>query len=139
MTFAEWAAFYDKKNPEDPFSPTPGYDLYFMPDKGFCEVRFTETMAIIAQTAGDGRFFRDKVEEVARKLGYKEGGTICIRKEIRAYIRLFGYRIDHVEELSDGTKRYYGIHKKTGKWALYSPGYTYDTTGELAYLVTWEI
>ena len=54
MTFAEWAAFYDKKNPEDPFSPTPGYDLYFMPDKGFCEVRFTKK-ATIARCLSDNR------------------------------------------------------------------------------------
>ena len=101
MTFSEWAAFYDKKNPEDPFSPTPGYDLYFVEAKGFCEVQFRETMAIIGQLAGDGRFFRDKVEEVARKLGIKEGGTICIRKEIRACIRLFGYRIEREEKLPD--------------------------------------
>ena len=101
MTFSEWAAFYDKKNPEDPFSPTPGYDLYFVEAKGFCEVQFRETMAIIGQLAGDGRFFRDKVEEVARKLGIKKGGTICIRKEIRACIRLFGYRIEREEKLPD--------------------------------------
>jgi hypothetical protein len=139
MTFAEWAAFYDKKNPEDPFSPTPGYDLYFMPDKGFCEVRFTETMAIIAQTAGDGRFFRDKVEEVARKLGIKEGGTICIRKEIRAYIRLFGYRVEREEKLPDGEIRYHARHRKTGKWFRASPAFRYKGSGELGYYVTWEI
>ena len=139
MTFAEWAAFYDKKNPEDPFSPTPGYDLYFVADKGFCEVQFRETMAIIGQTAGDGRFFRDKVEEVARKLGIKEGGTICIRKEIRAYIRLFGYRMEREEKLPDGEIRYHAWHKKTGKWLRASPMFRYKGSGELAYGVTWEI
>lgn len=138
MTFAEWAAFYDKKNPEDPFSPTLGYDLYFVPEKGFCEVRFTETMAIIAQTAGDGRFFRDKVEEVARKLGIKEGGTICIRKEIRAYIRLFGYRVEREERLPDGEIRYHARRKGTDKWFRASPAFRYRS-GELAYYVTWEI
>ena len=139
MTLSEWIDFYDKKNPEDPFSPTPGYDFYFLEDKGFCEVRFTENMAIIAQVTGDGRFFRDKVEEVARKLGIKEGGTTCIRKEIRAYIRLFGYRIEREERLPDGEIRYYARHKKTGKWFRASPAWRYKKSGELAYYVTWEI
>jgi hypothetical protein len=139
MRFSEWAAFYDKKNPEDPFSPTPGYDLYFVADKGFCEVQFRETMAIIGQLAGDGRFFRDKVEEVARKLGIKEGGTICIRKEIRAYIRLFGYRIEREEKLPDGEIRYHARHKETGKRFRASPAFRYKGSGELGYYVTWEI
>lgn len=139
MTLDEWIALYNRKNPSDPFQRTEGYTFFFVPDKGFCEVLFRENIVIIAQLAGDARFFKEKVEEAARELGIKEGGTICIRKEILAYIRLFGYRIARTEHLPDGTKRYHGIHRKTGKWALYSPGFTYDKTGELAYLVTWEI
>ena len=139
MTLYEWIGFYNRKNPQDPFQPTDGFELFYVPEKGFCEVLFLGDMVIVGQLAGDARFFKEHIDKVAAQMGIREGGTICIRKEIRAYIRLFGYRIDHVEELSDGTKRYYGSNKKTGKWALYSPGYTYDATGELAYLVTWEI
>ena len=139
MTPEEWIAFYNRKNPDDPFAPTEGCSFFFVPDKGFCEVCFLGDMVIIGQLAGDARFFKEKVEEAARTLGIKEGGTICIRKEICAYIRLFGYRITRTEELSDGRKRYHAVHRKTGKWALYSPGYIYDKTGALAYLVTWEI
>nr|DAS84523.1 MAG TPA: hypothetical protein [Caudoviricetes sp.] len=139
MTLDEWIAFYNRKNPQDLFQPTEGYEFFFVPDKGFCEVCFRADMVIIAQLAGDARYFKEKVEEAARELGIHEGGTICIRKEIRAYARLFGYRIERTEELPDGTRRYYATHRDTGKWFLASPGYTYDETGTTAYLVTWEI
>ena len=139
MTLYEWIEFYNKKNPNDPFQPTEGFEFFFVVDKGFCEIRLLGDMVILGQLAGDARFFKEKVEEVARKLGIREGGTLCIRKEILAYIRLFGYRIDRTENLSDGTKRYFCSHRETGKWGQVSPAFTYDKTGELAYLITWEI
>jgi hypothetical protein len=139
MTLEEWIAFYNRKNPHDPFVPTEGFDLYFREDKGFCEVRMTENTAMIAQLAGDARFFKDHVDEVARLLGVHEGGTCCVRRQIRAYIRLFGYRVERVEELGDGKRRYHCTHKETGKKGLVSPAFTYDETGEDAYYVTWEI
>ena len=139
MTLHEWMDFYNRKNPGDPFQRTEGYAFFFVPEKGFCEVAFHEDMVVIGQLAGDARFFKEKVEEAARALGIKEGGTICIRPEILAYIRLFGYRVVHTEVLPGGMKRYRAVHRKTGKWARYSPGYVYDETGTIAYLVTWEI
>lgn len=139
MTLDEWIALYNRKNPNDPFQRTQGHTFFFVPDKGFCEVLFREHIAMIGQIAGDARFFKEKVEDAARELGIREGGTICIRKEILAYIRLFGYRIVRTEHLPDGTKRYHGMHRKTGKAGLASPFFTYDKTGELAYLITWEI
>lgn len=139
MTLCEWIALYNRKNPNDPFQRTEGYAFFFVPDKGFCEVLFRENIAMIGQLAGDARFFKEKVEEAARRLGIREGGTLCIRREILAYIRLFGYRIVRTEKLPDGTKRYYCAHRETGKWGLVSPGFTYDKTGDPAYLITWEI
>ena len=139
MTLPEWIAYYNQKNPQDPFVRNEMFDLFFRADQGFCEVLFLAHMVIFGQTAGNARFFRDCVEEIARALHVKEGGAICIRREIRAYIRLFGYRVLRMEELSDGLKRYHCIHKERGTWALLSPAFTYDTTGETAYFVTWEI
>lgn len=139
MTLYEWITFYNKKNPNDPFQPTEGFEFFFCPDKGFCEIRLLGDMVILGQLAGDARFFKEKVEAVARKLGIREGGTLCIRREILAYIRLFGYRIVQTEKLVDETRRYYCAHRETGKWGLASPSFTYDKTGELAYLITWEI
>ena len=139
MTLYKWIDFYNRKNLQDPFQPTDGFELFYVPEKGFCEVRFLGDMVIIGQLAGDARFFKEHVDEVAARLGIREGGTLCVRKAILAYIRLFGYRIVDTEELEDGTKRYYCAHKETDKWGLASPGYTYDNTGELAYLITWEI
>ena len=138
MTLAEWIEKYNKKNPEDKYDPNPGYQLLFREDKGFCEVRIEENMILLGQLAGDGRFFKERAEEAARKLGLKEGGTYCIRKEIMAYIRLFGYRVEHTEEVAGGLKRYFCKHKSTGKWGIASPAFRYET-GEYAYFITWEI
>ena len=139
MTLPEWIAYYNQKNPHDPFQPTAGFAFFFVPEKGFCEARFLKDMVIIGQLAGDANFFKEKVEDVARKFGVCEGGTLCIRREIRAYIRRFGYVADRIEELPDGKQRYFCHHRESGKWGLVSPGFTYDKTGETAYFVTWEI
>ena len=139
MTLYEWIDFYNKKNPQDPFQPTDGFELFYVPEKGFCEVRFFGDMVIIGQLAGDARYFKEHVDKVAAQMGIREGGTICIRKEIRAYIRLFGYCIEREEKLPDGEIRYHARHKKTGKWLRASPMFRYKGSGDLAYGVTWEI
>ncbi|WP_298591694.1 hypothetical protein [uncultured Mitsuokella sp.] len=137
MTLDEWIALYDRKNPQDPFRPSKGFSLQFREDKGFCEVAFTKHSVIIGSLAGDARFFKERIEEAARKVGIHRGGTICTRPAIRAYIRLFGGKIVHVEALPDGKKRY-RCRTKEGKAARISPAWTYDATGKDAYFVTWE-
>ena len=136
MTFQEWVELYNAKAPE-PFARDERYTLLFLPEKGFCEVGMTEDMVIIRQLSGDGRFWYDKITDMARKLGAKQCGTWCIRQAILAYIRLFGYRIEKVEKLPDGLKRYYGIRKTDGKKGLASPCFKY-LGGEQAYFITWE-
>ena len=73
MTLYEWIAFYNKKNPNDPFQPTDGFEFFFVADKGFCEIRLLGDMVILGQLAGDARFFKEKIEEAARKLGIRVG------------------------------------------------------------------
>ena len=137
MTLEEWIAKYNEKTPA-PFKRNEQYELFFLPDKGFCEVGMTKDMVVIYQLAGDALFWKEKVSDMARKVGIKMGGTWCVRKAILAYIRLFGYRIEATAELSDGLKRYYGIHKKTGKHGLASPAFKF-ANGEQAYFITWEV
>lgn len=136
MTLQEWIEKYNKKAPE-PFKRNERFDLFFLPDKGFCEVGMTDDMVIIYQLCGDARFWRDKVSDMARKIGAKMCGTWCVRKEILAYIRLFGYKITHTEDLPDGLKRYHAIHKDTGKEGLVSPAFRFEG-GEQAYFITWQ-
>lgn len=136
-TLDEWIAYYDKKTPE-PFERDERYSLVYFPDIGFCEYGITSDMVVINQLAGDGRFWKRAAEVVARLLHYNHLGTWTIRKNIPAYIRLFNYRIDNVEKLSDGRKRFFCTEKSTGKKGIISPAFTYKSGAE-AYFVTWEI
>lgn len=136
MTFEEWVDKYNSKAPA-PFHRDERYMLYYLPDKGFCEVGQTEKMVIIHQLCGDARYWKDKVSEMARKIGIEKCGTWCVRQEVLAYIRLFGYKIYKREKTTEGLTRYYGIQKDTGKKGLMSPAFRFET-GEQAYFVTWE-
>ena len=137
MTMDEWIAAYDRKNPYDPFQRDERFALFYQPDHGFCEVMFTDKMAIIGQMSGDARYWRSRIDEAARKAGINHAGTIGIRGCPLAYFRLNGYVLDDVEEITDG-KRYYGKHKTTGKACQASPAFMY-ADGRQAYFITWEI
>lgn len=138
MTLDEWISLYNSKNPHDKFRRDDKYALFFKEDKGFCEVLMSDDMAIIGQLCGDARYWKDAVDRAAAKAGIPHGGTLNIRSSAPAYIRLFGYRIVETEILSDGTKRYRTIHKKTGKHGLVSPAFRYED-GTQAFYITWEI
>ena len=138
MTFEEWMEFYNSKNPQDPFKRDERYNLLFKEDKGFCEVVFDENMVFVGQVCGDARYWLAHIEEAARKCGITHGGTIDIRSQILAYIRLFGYKVTEVIEQPNGMKKYLAVNKKTGKGLRASPAFSYDD-GKLAYAVTWEI
>ena len=135
MTFDEWVDKYNSKTPE-PFKRDERFVLYYLPDKGFCEVGQTDKMVIINQLCGDARFWKEKVSDMARKVGAEQCGTWCIRQQVKAYIRLFGYKIVKTEDTAEGLPRYYGIDKD-GKTGLMSPAFRYEG-GEQAYFVTWE-
>lgn len=137
MTLDEWIQKYNAKTPE-PFKRDERYELFFLPDKGFCEVGMTKDMVVIHQLSGDARFWKEKVSDMARQIGIKMCGTWCVRKAILAYIRLFGYKIEATAELSDGLKRYYCVNKETKKHGLASPAFQFKS-GEQAYFITWEV
>ncbi len=136
MTLEEWIAKYNEKTPE-PFKRDERYSMFYLPDKGFCEVGRSGDLVVIHQLAGDARFWKKHVSDMARKIGVKVCGTWCVRKEILAYIRLFGYRIYKTEETGDGRKRYYGIDSEDKK-GLASPAFTF-ADGTQAYFITWEV
>lgn len=133
-TFEEWVEAYNKKVPEG-FKRDIRFALFYLPDKGFCEITADDNMIIIGQTSGDGRFWRDFAEEMARKLNIKVCGTICARKESRAYIRLFGFKVDKHDE-ENGLKRYY-CTGKNGAWLVMTEFGLED--GRKHCYVTWEV
>lgn len=136
-SFAEWVALYNKKTPE-PFVRDERFELFYDAEHGFCEVGQTDKMLVINQLAGDGRFWKEKVSEAARAAGVRICGTWCIRKGIRAYIRLFGYKIER-EETKDGLSRFY-CKDGAGRRGLVTPAFRYhDEKKTQAYFITWEV
>ena len=135
-TLLEWIELYNKKTPE-PFKRDERFGLFYLPDKGFCEIGVTEKLAVINQLSGDGRFWKGIVEDLARKMNIKACGTICVRKAIKAWMRLFGFKIVETEDLPDGLKRYHCINDE-GKKYLMSPAARFKN-GEYCYYVTWEV
>lgn len=135
MILEEWIERYNKKVPEK-FMRDERYDLFFLPDKGFCEIGRTGDLVVVNQLAGDARFWKKHITDMARKTGAKMCGTWCIRKEILAYIRLFGYKICRIEPTEDGNR--YHIINNDGKKGLVSPAFVYED-GTQAHFVTWEV
>ena len=138
MTMAEWIRVYNKKNPNDHYQRDSRYTLFYKVDKGFCEVLIGNDMVIIGQLCGDARYWKNAVDEAAQKAGIKHGGTINIRDNTPAYLRLFGYKITAIENLPDGNKRYKSVHKNTGKNGFASPAFKY-ADGRQAFYITWDI
>ena len=135
-TLEEWIKFYETKTKEK-FVRDENYELFYLPDKGFCEIAVSDKMVVIKQLAGDGRFWKKFAEEIARKMNKKVCGSWCVRKAVRAWIRFFGFRIESVEELPDGCKRYH-CKDSQDKRGLMSPAYD-NNDKHKAYFVTWEV
>ena len=131
----EWINFYEKKTGEK-FVRDESYELFYLPDKGFCELAVGDKMIVIKQLSGDARFWKKFAEEIARQMQKKVCGTWFIRREVKAYIRLLGFKVERVETLPDGLERYYGVDKN-GKKGLMSPAYKNGKQKE--YFVTWEV
>ena len=68
-TFEQWVAAFNKKVPEG-FQRDERFTLFYLPDKGFCELMPTEKMMIVGNVSGDGRFWIKFTAEISRKLGY---------------------------------------------------------------------
>lgn len=137
MTLEYWIEKYNKKAPE-PFMRDEKFQLFYVPDKGVCEIGMSDDMLILRCLSTSNVFYwKNAAEDIARKVGIKIIGTWCVRREIMAYIRLFGYRIIKTEELEDGLNRY-RCRNKEGKQARVSPSFVFEN-GRQAYFVTWEV
>ena len=136
MTLAEWIAKYEQKT-NDRFEPKDGFKLFYLPERGFCELRIDQDqqMVLLWQVCGDGRFWRDFAEGVGQIFGYRRFGTIGIRYGAKAYMRLFGFGVTGEETLPDGNKRYYGAGGRGT--CRCSPAWVQN--GRLAYYITWEV
>lgn len=136
-TLEEWIKFYEEKTSQK-FERDERFKLFYLPDKGFCEIMQTEKMTVINQLSGDGKFWKNFAEKIARINNSEMLGSWYIRKNVRAYMRLFGFKIIGEEILSDQLKRYRSIDKDGNK-GLMSPSYDAKTKKHVGYFVTWEV
>ena len=135
-TLDEWIDFYNKKAPEK-FERNENFALFYLPDKGFCELAVGQKTVTVWQVCGDGRFWKNIAETVARNHGRKVCAAIYGGREgFHAWRRLFGFTIERVEE-KDGLKRYHG-KTKNGGWAL-ATECIFNVDGRLGAYVTWEV
>lgn len=65
-TLDEWISYYNRKTPEK-FERDERFELFFSPEKGFCEVGERGDIMIINQLAGDGRYWKALVSKAARR------------------------------------------------------------------------
>lgn len=136
MTLNKYIDLYNKKSGEK-FVPHPGFKLFYLPERGFCQIHIEKAMVIVRQVCGDGRFWYDFSELMANMCGCKAVGTFYGRRNVLAYIRLWGYQIEYTEEIISGLKRYHCI-KNDGTWALVSP-YSKREDGTIIYMATKEV
>ena len=135
-TLAEWIKKYNQKVAEE-FKRNEDYEIYYLPEKGFCELGIKENKIAVGAVCGDGKFWRDFAEEVARRMGLKLGTVYFSRQAPKAYIRLLGFKIVEEKENSQGTKDYICVNDK-GKNATVVPALK-DKFGNDIYRVYWEV
>lgn len=130
-SFADWQAFYEQKTGDKYFCPE-GYQVYFLPERGYCQFKIADTMLLIYGLCGDGKFWRDLAEVLAVDLGLKALGSICTRKPL-PYIRFWGWQIESMEE-KDGFTRYW-CRDNDGRRVVLTPKHV-EENGDVTYWVT---
>ena len=133
-TLEEWIEIYNRKAKTE-FKPDEKFTLVYRPDKGFCELSCDYTKVLVGAVSGDGKFWKSFAENMARTFGKNFCGTTCVRREIRAYIRLFGHKIISVDE----NKNLHGIltQDKDGNFAFLAE--TVFENGEHGYKILWQV
>lgn len=137
MKLDEWIELYEKKTKEK-FEPHAGFKLFYLPDRGFCEIKVDseKKIVMIYQACGDGKFWRDYGLLLADLTGCIVLGTICCRKNVRAFIKLFGFSVKKEIDLDNQVKRYICVDKFNKKRLLVSPVITDKKT---IYYITMEV
>ena len=136
MEMDEWIKKYEKKAKEK-FEAVEGFKLFYLPERGFCQIRVEKNMVIVRQVCGDGHFWFDFSALMAKLCGCKSVGTFYNRGNAAAYIKLWGYAIERVESLPDGLKQYHCV-SPDGSQALVSP-YGTRQDGTIIYMATMEV
>jgi len=135
-SFEQWVAAFNKKA-RYKFWRDERFTLFYLPDKGICELAATEKIVIVGMICGEGLFWKKVAEDCARRLGLKVCGAIYGgRGKLQTWIRFFGYKIDKVDE-EYGLKRYYCTGIKQKGWFI-ATEYTVEDGSHHAF-TTWEV
>jgi len=103
----EWISWYEKKT-KDTFTVPDKYMMTYHPQRGIMTFFLDNEakMIIVGTVVGDGHFWHDVAEIIARANGMRCLATICTRN-VEAYIRFWGYKIIKQWDV-DGQKRFLG-------------------------------
>lgn len=135
--FGEYLRMFEEKTGK-PFRRNRGAKMFYYPERGFAEIGVDREHSIVVlfNVSGDGMFWRRIAEMMAELLEIPCCGTIALRG-IKAYIRRYGYRVEHVEHTEEGMERYFCVGAD-GRKGTCSPAFLDEETGRWAYFITWE-
>ena len=93
-TMSEWREFYRQKSGDDPLTED-GRQLFYLGERGYClvTVDVEHKMVVMAEVCGDGGFWSDFGEIIAKISGCHSVTALCTRK-IKPYIRAFGWTVE---------------------------------------------
>lgn len=136
-SFEEWVRMFEAKTGK-PFKRSH-VKMFYYPEKGFCEIGVDRknNIVVLYQVCGDGMFWRRMAEVIADALGIPCCGTVALRN-VKGYIRRFGYRVDRTEYTEDGMERYF-CTDGYGNHGTCSPAWIDEDTGRWSYFITWEV
>ena len=116
----KWVEWYEKKT-GDTFTLPEGYTVNFHERRGMATFKpdLENRMLVVGYVIGDGRFWHDAIEMIAKQNGFRYIATICTR-DVKAYIRFWKYKIIKQWD-KDGQKRYLARNSIHG-YSVHSSG-----------------
>lgn len=102
-TLNEYIELYEEKTGEE-FVVPAGFQLLYLPERGFAEIMIHEGLVVVYQMCGDLLFWFDTAKLMAESNDLRAVATICILP-ILPYIRLLRCRIKE-DIVQNGHHRY---------------------------------
>lgn len=131
LSLNEWVKRYEDKTGDEFILPS-GFQLFWLPNRGFAQYKFSNGILVVYQVCGDIHFWYDIACLMCIQNGGKAVATICTCP-IRPYLRLLGFEIEE-EETRNGQKRY--ICKDQFGRKVVATYRSTDNTGCDSYFVT---
>ena len=112
----EWVDWYEKKT-GDTFEVPGRYTINYHERRGIMTfiADIEAKMLIVGYVIGDGRFWHDVAEMIAKQNGLRYVATICTRS-VEAYIRFWRYKVVKEWDDEEKGKRYLTVDP-LGKYA----------------------